>query len=157
MGIWQALANIVATFDIRKARDATGNEITPAGTFSSGLVKYVNSMDVNSPDSMMNYSANLTNSNVLSLRDPTKRWLSSSVFVPPEWEEMDARNTDMMVAVFDTNDAHIGKGNGNVLRLNAAGIVSYMQYHAARCCLGVAIHYIAMKRFRGLRGTLEIV
>ncbi|KZT69389.1 cytochrome P450 [Daedalea quercina L-15889] len=36
--VWQAMANIIVTFDIRKARDAQDHEITPAGTFSSGLV-----------------------------------------------------------------------------------------------------------------------
>ncbi|KAH9925583.1 uncharacterized protein B0H18DRAFT_1119421 [Fomitopsis serialis] len=40
IGIWQAMANIVATFDLGKARDAMGNEITPPGTFSSGLVNH---------------------------------------------------------------------------------------------------------------------
>ncbi|TFY58709.1 hypothetical protein EVJ58_g6248 [Rhodofomes roseus] len=39
-GIWQAMANITATFDICKARDAMGNEITPPGTFTSGLVRF---------------------------------------------------------------------------------------------------------------------
>ncbi|KAH9834636.1 cytochrome P450 [Rhodofomes roseus] len=39
-GIWQAMANITATFDICKARDAMGNEITPPGTFTSGLVRH---------------------------------------------------------------------------------------------------------------------
>lgn len=43
IGVWQALANIVATFDIGKARTASGDAITPEGTFSSGLVKSVNS------------------------------------------------------------------------------------------------------------------
>ncbi|KAH9917081.1 cytochrome P450 [Fomitopsis serialis] len=40
IGIWQAMANIVATFDLGKARDAMGNEITPSGTFSSGLINH---------------------------------------------------------------------------------------------------------------------
>ncbi|KAH9920473.1 cytochrome P450 [Fomitopsis serialis] len=40
IGIWQAMANIVATFDLGKARDAMGNDITPPGTFSSGLVNH---------------------------------------------------------------------------------------------------------------------
>ncbi|KAH9917068.1 cytochrome P450 [Fomitopsis serialis] len=39
-GIWQAMTNIVATFDLGKARDAMGNEITPPGTFSSGIINH---------------------------------------------------------------------------------------------------------------------
>ncbi|KZT69394.1 cytochrome P450 [Daedalea quercina L-15889] len=38
--VWHAMASIIATLDIRKARDAQGNEITPAGTFASGLVSH---------------------------------------------------------------------------------------------------------------------
>ncbi|KZT69371.1 cytochrome P450 [Daedalea quercina L-15889] len=38
--VWQAMANITATFDIRKARDVRGDEITPAGTFASGLINH---------------------------------------------------------------------------------------------------------------------
>ncbi|KAH9917073.1 cytochrome P450 [Fomitopsis serialis] len=40
IGIWQAMANIVATFDLGKARDAMDNEITPPGTFSSGFINH---------------------------------------------------------------------------------------------------------------------
>ncbi|KAH9834637.1 cytochrome P450 monooxygenase [Rhodofomes roseus] len=40
IGIWHAMANIITTFDVRKTRDAMGDEITPPGTFSSGLVNH---------------------------------------------------------------------------------------------------------------------
>jgi len=36
--IFMAIANIVATMDIRKARDAAGQEITPSAEFKSGIV-----------------------------------------------------------------------------------------------------------------------
>jgi len=35
--IWLAMANILAAFDIRKASDADGNEITPIPEFTSGF------------------------------------------------------------------------------------------------------------------------
>ncbi|KZT69377.1 cytochrome P450 [Daedalea quercina L-15889] len=37
ISVWLAAANIVATFDIHKARDGTGKEITPVIEFESGL------------------------------------------------------------------------------------------------------------------------
>ncbi|KAH9951190.1 cytochrome P450 monooxygenase [Amylocystis lapponica] len=36
--IWLAVTNIIAVFDIRKACDAAGNEITPDASFEAGLV-----------------------------------------------------------------------------------------------------------------------
>lgn len=35
--IWLAMAHLVAIFDIQKARDSEGNEITPPVAFESGL------------------------------------------------------------------------------------------------------------------------
>ncbi|KAH9936911.1 cytochrome P450 monooxygenase [Amylocystis lapponica] len=39
--VWLVMANIVATFNIRKARDAAGNEITPDCNFVPGLISHV--------------------------------------------------------------------------------------------------------------------
>lgn len=39
--IWLALANILAVLDIRKARDASGEEITPVVAFTSGFERHV--------------------------------------------------------------------------------------------------------------------
>lgn len=40
--IWLLIANMIATMDISKARDALGNEIKPAASFSSGFVSHPN-------------------------------------------------------------------------------------------------------------------
>ncbi|KZT03210.1 cytochrome P450 [Laetiporus sulphureus 93-53] len=38
--VWLAMANIIAAFDISKAKDAMGNEITPVPAFSSGTISH---------------------------------------------------------------------------------------------------------------------
>lgn len=39
--VWLAAVNMLAAFDIRKARDDTGREVTPIPSFSSGMIRYV--------------------------------------------------------------------------------------------------------------------
>lgn len=38
--VWHAMAGLVATFDICKAKDDMGNDITPEPVFHSGLSRY---------------------------------------------------------------------------------------------------------------------
>ncbi|EPT06129.1 hypothetical protein FOMPIDRAFT_1154892 [Fomitopsis schrenkii] len=39
--VWLAAVNMLAAFDIRKARDDTGREVTPIPSFSSGMISHV--------------------------------------------------------------------------------------------------------------------
>ncbi|KAH9916791.1 cytochrome P450 [Fomitopsis serialis] len=39
--VWLAAANVLAAFDIRKARDAAGREVTPVPAFASGMISHV--------------------------------------------------------------------------------------------------------------------
>ncbi|KAH9948695.1 cytochrome P450 monooxygenase [Amylocystis lapponica] len=40
LAVWLVMANIIATFDIRKARDTAGNEITPQRNFVLGFISH---------------------------------------------------------------------------------------------------------------------
>lgn len=50
VGIWLAMASIMAIFDIRKAKDDDGGEITPPLSFIPGSVRHVASVFMQAGD-----------------------------------------------------------------------------------------------------------